>query len=313
MRQPRFSVIPSVYLFLLREGDQGLEVLLQLRRGTPYMDEWWASGAAGHVERGESIHQAAAREAREELGVDVAAEDLEPLATLHRTTASPDPMEERIDLFFVVRVWRGDPVIAEPDKAAELRWWPMDALPGRIVPHEAQALAVVTAGRAMTVLTRGFDQRLTLVAAVGRNGVIGDGTGMPWHLPEDLRHFKEVTGGGTMLMGRRTFDSIGRALPGRRSIVITRDGGWHARDVEVARSMAEALLIAGDGEIFVIGGGQIYEQTITFADRLVITEVHQEPEGSVAFPAIDPDIWEVAEREARDGFAFVTWRRREPT
>ncbi len=144
---------------------------------------------------------------------------------------------------------------------------------------------------------------------MGRNGVIGDGSGMPWHLPEDLRHFKRVTNGGTMLMGRTTFDSIGTALPGRRSIVITRDPRWHADSVEVAHSMAEALLIAGDGEIFVIGGGQIYEQTIDIATCLIVTEVDQSPDASVNFPTIDPTQWVEVDRETHDGFDFVTWKR----
>ncbi len=310
MTQDRFRVVLSVYLFLLREGEFGPEVLLQLRAGTPYMDGWWACGAAGHVERGESALDAAAREALEELGIDVDPYDLEPVATLHRTTVSHDPMEERVDLFFAVPRWHRDPVIAEPDKAAELAWWPLDQLPTRLVPHEAQALAVLVEVRPLAVLTRGFDQHLTLVAAVGRNGVIGDGEGMPWHLPEDLRHFKRATLGGTVLMGRRTFESIGKALPGRTSIVITRDPDWRADGVEVAHSMAEALLIAGDGEIFVIGGGEIYAQTIDIAQSLVITEVDQEPDASVTFPAIDPQTWSEVERETHDGFDFVTWHRR---
>lgn len=310
MTQPRFSVVPSAYLFLLREGESGAEVLLQLRSGTPYMDGWWACGAAGHVEHGESVHQAAVREAAEELSIEINPSDLEPVATMHRTCAIDDPVEERLDLFFAVRNWRGEPTIAEPDKAADLRWWPLTDLPARMVPHEAQALRTLAHHEPPPVLTRGFEQRLTLVAAVARNGVIGDGTGMPWHLPEDLRHFKRVTSGGTMLMGRATFDSIGKALPRRRNIVITRDPLWHADDVEVAHSMAEALLIAGDGEIFVIGGGQIYDQTIDIATRLVITEVAQNPQASVLFPTIDPSHWVEVRRESHEGFDFVTWERR---
>lgn len=310
MTQPRFSVVPSVYLALLRQGANGTEVLLQLRRGTPYMDGWWACGAAGHVEQGESALAAAVREAREELGIDVDPDDLEPLATLHRTCALPDPVEQRIDLFVVLRRWLGEPTIAEPDKTADLRWWRLDALPDQVVPHELQALTALRDRHTPAVLTRGFGQSLTLVAAVGRNGVIGDGAGMPWHLPEDLAHFKRTTMGGVMLMGRRTFDSIGRALPGRRSIVVTRDRAWAADGVQVAHSMAEALLIAGDHEVFVIGGGEIYTQTLEVARRLVVTEVDQEPEGAVRFPAIEPAVWQETAREPHDGFAFVDYQRR---
>jgi dihydrofolate reductase len=113
-----------------------------------------------------------------------------------------------------------------------------------------------------------------------------------------------------MVMGRGTWDSIGRALPGRRTIVLTRTPGWRAEGAEVARSLAEALLVAGDREVFVVGGGQVYAQTIDHASRLVITEVHQEPGSPVRFPAIDPARWQEVSREPRDGFSFVTLERR---
>jgi len=309
MTQQRFTVVPSVYLFLVRESDLGPEVLLQMRRGTPYMDGWWACGAAGHVEQGESALAAAVREAREELGIEIDSKDLRPVATMHRTNALNDPQEERMDLFFEVRTWQGEPHLAEPDKAAELAWWSLDAPPETLVPHEAQALEVLAAGLPAATLSRGFEQTLTLVAAVGRNGVIGDGEGMPWHIPEDLAHFKKVTTGGTMLMGRTTFDSIGKALPGRRSIVITRNREWRADGVIVAHSMAEAMLIAGDTEVFVIGGGDIYRQTINLAHRLDLTEVDQAPNGAVTFPAIDSAMWRETARDSRDGFAFVVFAR----
>ncbi|HEY5150661.1 MAG TPA: dihydrofolate reductase, partial [Mycobacterium sp.] len=113
---------------------------------------------------------------------------------------------------------------------------------------------------------------VTLVAAVARNGVIGADGGLPWHLPDDLRRFKALTMGHTMIMGRRTFESIGRALPGRVSIVVTRDAGWTAPGVTVAHSVEEALALAGpdaaaDAEVMVVGGGEIYRQTLELADR----------------------------------------------
>jgi hypothetical protein len=101
--------------------------------------------------------------------------------------------------------------------------------------------------------------RITIIAAVGRNGVIGRDGRMPWHLPEDFAHFKAATLGHALVMGRRTFESIGRALPGRRTIVITRDPGWHHSDVEVAHSFEEALSLAGVAdEVFVAGGAEVY-------------------------------------------------------
>lgn len=310
MTSDRFRVVPSVYLLLTREGPHGREVLLQLRRGTAYMDHWWACGAAGHVEAGESAPAAAAREAAEELGITVDPDALRLVATLHRTVALPDPLEQRVDIFLEVTSWTGEPHVAEADKAAELRWWPVRDLPDRVVPHERQALEVLLAGEPARLLTRGFRQSLTLVAAVGRDGSIGDGATMPWHLPEDLAHFKRTTMGGVMLMGRGTWDSIGRALPGRRTIVLTRTPGWRAEGAEVARSLAEALLIAGDREVFVVGGGQVYAQTIGHAARLVLTEVDQEPGSPVRFPSVDPSRWREVAREPREGLAFVTWERR---
>jgi dihydrofolate reductase len=129
-----------------------------------------------------------------------------------------------------------------------------------------------------------------MIAAVSRNGVIGDGARMPWHLPEDLAHFKRTTMGHTLLMGRRTFDSIGRALPGRRTVVLTRNPAWSHADVEVAHSF-------------------VYRLAMPYAVRLVITEVDQDVEGSVTFPVIDPRTWTETSRASHDGFAFVGYSR----
>ena len=150
-----------------------------------------------------------------------------------------------------------------------------------------------------------------MIAAVSRNGVIGDGARMPWHLPEDLAHFKRTTMGHTLLMGRRTFDSIGRALPGRRTVVLTRNPAWSHADVEVAHSFAEGLALAGPTQLWVAGGGEVYRLAMPYAARLVITEVDQDVEGSVTFPAIDPRVWTESSREPHpsSGFTFVTYLR----
>lgn len=152
---------------------------------------------------------------------------------------------------------------------------------------------------------------VTLIAAVARNGVIGTDNGMPWHLPEDFVFFKRTTMGHPMVMGRRTFDSIGRALPGRRTIVITRQPDWSHADVETAHSLTDALALAGPSdEVFVCGGAQVYAEAMPWAHRMLITEVDQEPEGDVYFPAIDPERWRETARERREGFAWVTYERR---
>ncbi len=155
--------------------------------------------------------------------------------------------------------------------------------------------------------------RITLIAAVARNGVIGDGRGMLWHLPEDFAYFKRTTMGHPMIMGRATFESIGRVLPGRRTIVLTRDEGWQHAGVEVAHSWPHALALAGPTEeVFVCGGGAVYAEALPFADRLLVTEVDQAPEpgpAAVHFPPIDPLQWQETSREPHDGFAFVGYQR----
>ena len=151
---------------------------------------------------------------------------------------------------------------------------------------------------------------ITLLAAVGANLVIGRDGAMPWHLPADLAHFKATTMGHTMVMGRKTYEAIGRALPGRRSIVLTAQRDWHAPSVEVAHSLAEALALAGPTEVFVVGGAEIYREAMPFADQMLLTEIEQSPEGDVVFPPIEADHWRETAREPHDGFDFVTYVRK---
>lgn len=147
-----FVVVPASYVYLLRDGDRGAEVLLQLRQGTTYMDGHWAAAAAGHVERGETAYAAAQREATEELGIS--AVDLRFEFTMQRTQGG-EPIDERVDFFFTARAWTGEPRIVEPDKAGELRWCPLSALPEPMVPHESYALSQL--GTDHRYLSHGFD------------------------------------------------------------------------------------------------------------------------------------------------------------
>jgi len=147
----RFVVVPASYVYLMREGTAGTEVLLQLRQNTGYMDGRWAAAAAGHVERGETAYDAARRETLEELGVDEV--ELEFELTMQRTRHDL-AIDERVDFFFSARSWRGEPRVVEPHKCAEIRWWPLADLPGGVVPHEAHALAWW--GRGVPYLTYGF-------------------------------------------------------------------------------------------------------------------------------------------------------------
>ncbi|HET8665428.1 MAG TPA: dihydrofolate reductase [Nocardioides sp.] len=156
------------------------------------------------------------------------------------------------------------------------------------------------------------ERRLTLVAAYADNRVIGDHGRIPWHLSEDFAHFKATTMGGTLVMGRATYDSIGRPLPGRTTIVVTRNPDWSAEGVLVAHSLDEALALAAEqaGDTYVVGGGEIYEQALPLATHQVLTEVHLAPEGDARYPEFDPDEWMETRREPRDGFTWVWWERR---
>jgi len=151
----RFVVVPAAYV-LLRRGSGVGEVLLQLRQGTGYMDGYWAMAAAGHVEVGESVFAAARREVREELGVEIESADLVPLCAMHRTGGNRLAIDERVDVFFQCRSWRGEPQLLEPTKAADLRWFGLDALPDPVVPHELFVLDRVRAGDLAPVVTFGF-------------------------------------------------------------------------------------------------------------------------------------------------------------
>ena len=146
--------------------------------------------------------------------------------------------------------------------------------------------------------------RTALMVAMSRNRVIGRNNALPWYLPEDLRYFKQVTYGKPIIMGRKTQESIGRPLPGRQNLVVTRDPEWQREGVTVVHSLGEALaraeaqaFIDGADEVVVIGGSQIYAEAMPLADRLYMTEVHAEVEGDTFFPEVDWDQWHETSRE----------------
>lgn len=160
--------------------------------------------------------------------------------------------------------------------------------------------------------------QLALIAAVARNGVIGRDGGLPWRIPADLQFFKSTTMGKPLIMGRRTFESIGKALPGRTNIVVTRSAGFTADDVEVAADFDQALVIAGrhgGDEIMVIGGGEIYATALPRVGRLYLTEVHIDAAGNVFFPELDRTQWREVSRDDRaaegdiPAFSFVVLDR----
>ncbi|MFJ3386757.1 MULTISPECIES: dihydrofolate reductase [unclassified Lysinibacillus] len=149
---------------------------------------------------------------------------------------------------------------------------------------------------------------ISLIVAHDNNYVIGYENGMPWHLPGDLKYFKEKTMGKPMIMGRKTFESIGRPLPGRRNIVITRDDSYHADGIEVVTSLESALALAGDvPEIMIIGGEQIFRLSMDITDRLYITKINHSFNGDTYFPNYEQDFVQVSSVEpetAPEGYTF---------
>ncbi|WP_343035957.1 dihydrofolate reductase [Hongsoonwoonella zoysiae] len=175
-----------------------------------------------------------------------------------------------------------------------------------------------------SVTARADEPEIVLIAAVADNGVIGAGNDMPWRLPSDLRRFKRLTVGRPVIMGRKTFQSIGKPLPDRPNIVVTRDASFNAKGANVVATVEAAVELArelarnrGADSIIIMGGGEIYRATIALADRLEITRVHAMPEGDTHFPDIDVERWretgrEGPERGEKDStdVTFVTYRRR---
>jgi dihydrofolate reductase len=138
---------------------------------------------------------------------------------------------------------------------------------------------------------------LSLIVAVSENNVIGSKNQLIWKLPADLKNFKELTQGHTIIMGRKTFESIGRALPNRRNIVVTRQADYSSAGIETAPSLEAAVQrVFGEPEVFVIGGGELYRETLPVADRIYLTRVHQKFEGDVTFSELGPEWREVSRR-----------------
>lgn len=158
---------------------------------------------------------------------------------------------------------------------------------------------------------------LTLVAAIAKNGVIGSNNRLPWNLPEDLRHFKKLTWGKPVIMGRKTFDSLPHPLPGRRNIVVTRSQEWYQAGVEAVTSLDEALALVGrTGEACLIGGADMYRQGLPYVNRMCLTEVNAELNGDTFFPVFDRTEWVEVQREehfchlAGMSYAFVEYIRK---
>jgi dihydrofolate reductase len=162
----------------------------------------------------------------------------------------------------------------------------------------------------MTTLSPPAD--ITIVVATDNHSGIGIRNTLPWHLPEDLAHFKRTTSGHPIIMGRKTFDSIGRPLPNRRNIVVTRNATWQHDNVDVASSLEAAIALVGTQAAFIIGGAQIYQEALPLVNRIIITRIDYSFDCDAHFPAIDPAIWTEVAKETHHSekngwdYAFVT-------
>ena len=161
---------------------------------------------------------------------------------------------------------------------------------------------------------------ISFVVAVAKNNVIGKDNQLVWNLPNDMKFFKNVTWGMPVVMGRKSFESLGKALPGRKNIVLTRQEGWNARDVIVVKSMEEAKAVVKEmdvKEMMVIGGGEIFKMVMPEAKRIYLTRVDAEPEGDAFFPKVDPAEWELVSKKDHEAdakhaynYSFQIWERK---
>ena len=157
--------------------------------------------------------------------------------------------------------------------------------------------------------------QLCIIVAIDAQRGIGINNTLPWHLPEDLAHFKRLTSGHPIIMGRKTFDSIGRPLPNRRNIVITRSSDWQHEGVESAGSLAAAIALVSGAEAYIIGGAQIFGDALPVSDRLIITEIDKTFDCDTFFPPLDLQQWQETARETHHSelndcdYAFVTYQR----
>ncbi len=161
--------------------------------------------------------------------------------------------------------------------------------------------------------------KLSIIAGIGKNNELGKGNTLLWHMPKDLKHFRDITSGKTVIMGRKTFESIGRPLPNRRNIIITRDKEYNTEGIEIVYSLDEAIeKVRDEDESFIIGGAEIYKQAIEKANKLYITEIDEVfPEADTFFPTIDKEIWQENKRESFSSdennpydYSFVEYERK---
>lgn len=153
-------------------------------------------------------------------------------------------------------------------------------------------------------------KELTIIAAISENNVIGINGKLPWKIPEDLHRFKRLTIGNTIIMGRKTFESIGKPLPGRENIVLTRQENYQNPGIVLAHTLEEALSIARNDSIFAIGGQEIYKAALPLANRMELTKVHRNYEGDTFFPEVDYSQWKLNDQEEWGDFTYMSYTKK---
>ena len=161
---------------------------------------------------------------------------------------------------------------------------------------------------------------ISLIVAAATNNAIGKDGKLPWHLPNDMKHFKNITWGMPIVMGRKTFESLGKALPGRKNIVISRQPGWKADSVIIVKNIEDALFVVKEAdarEVMVIGGGEIYKTIFPKARRIYLTRIEAEPESDTFFPSIKPEEWHLMSQQDHEAdaknaynYSFQVWERK---
>lgn len=149
---------------------------------------------------------------------------------------------------------------------------------------------------------------ITIVASLSRNGVIGKHNSLPWHIPEELKHFRRVTTGGTLVMGRKTFESIGKPLPDRNTIVLTSDRNWSFEGVDVIHDFDDVLTMSEYVDLFIVGGGSVYQQFVDYADIMILSVIDMEIDGDTFFPTIDDD-WELYSSDDFEQYTVKEYRK----
>ena len=152
---------------------------------------------------------------------------------------------------------------------------------------------------------------ISIVVAVSENGVIGVDNKLPWYIPEDLKNFKKITEGGTVIMGRKTYQSIGKPLPNRVNIIISRNKSLKIPGCLVVNSIEEAIKKSEKNKgTFIIGGGEIYKKSLKFVDNVYLTKVHTEIKGDTTFPELEPKIWSLVSEKPKEGFSYLIFKKK---